>query len=248
MLRKIEMGNVFEEIKVEKVSDKISEQMIKLIVDGKLTPGDKLPGERQLIELLGVGRSSLREALNRLETLGYIEVHKRKGNYVKSIDATLQLDPLKSVIQADLSKIVQLYEIRRDLEQANAYKAALNRTSENLNKIRTALAQFSKQSKVTDFSWAADQAFHIAIAQATQNFLRVHVITNIFEFSEEFLQPVLEELAKHTDNQSVITHQHEAIYQAISDQNAELARMAMDEHLCWTNERLVEVLDTKLAN
>lgn len=238
---------MFEEIKIEKVSDKISEQLIKLIVDGKLTPGDKLPGERKLIELLGVGRSSLREALNRLELLGYIEVHKRKGNYVKSINTAFQLDPLKNVIHADLSKIVQLYDIRRDLEQANAHKAALNRTAENLDKISTALERFNRQSGDTAFSWDADQAFHIAIAQATQNFLRVHVITNIFEFSEEFLQPVLAELAQQGENKAMIAQQHEAIYHAISAQNAELASRAMGDHLRWTNERLIEILDSRLV-
>jgi len=239
------MNTVFEEIKVEKVSDKISEQIVKLIVDGKLKPGDKLPGERQLIELLGVGRSSLREALNRLETLGYIEVHKRKGNFVKSIDSTFQLDPLKSLIQTDLKKIIQLYEIRRDLEQANAYNAAKNRTSDDIRNIKTAMDDFLRPSGPVHFSWGADQAFHIAIAQATQNFLRVHVITNIFEFSEEFLQPAIEKTAEHNNNQTIIYDQHQAIFQAVSDQDAERARLAMDQHLSWTNERLIEMLDAK---
>lgn len=239
------MDTVFEEIKVEKISDKISEQIVKLIVDGKLKPGDKLPGERQLIELLGVGRSSLREALNRLETLGYIDIHKRKGNFVKSIDSTFQLDPLKSLIQTDLRKIIQLYEIRRDLEQANAYNAAKNRTPDDIRNIKTAMDHFLKQSGSVHFSWGADQAFHIAIAQATQNFLRVHVITNIFEFSEEFLQPAIEKTADHNNNRAIIYAQHQAIFQAVSDQDAERARSAMDQHLSWTNEQLIEILDAK---
>lgn len=237
------MNNVFEEIKVEKVSDKISEQIIALIVDGKLNPGDKLPGERQLIEMLGVGRSSLREALNRLETLGYIEVHKRKGNFVKSIDSTFTRDPLKNLIQGDVRKIVQLYEIRRDLELANAYNAALNRSHEDLSAIRNALALFRQPSGEAQFSWESDQQFHIAIAHATQNFLRVHVITNIFDFSQEFLQPILQGAFEHDRNRDVILGQHEAIYQAIEKQDADQAKISMDEHLCWTNEHLVELLD-----
>ncbi len=237
------MGPVFEEIKVEKVSEKISEQIIKLIVDGKLKPGDKLPGERQMIELLGVGRSSLREALNRLETLGYIEIHKRRGNFVKSIDATLQLGTLKNLIQGDLRKIVQLYEIRRDIEQFSAYNAALNRTEEDLSRIKNCLNEFRDRSGQVQFSWGADQAFHIAIAQAAHNFLRVHVITNIFEFSEEFLQPAIEGAVGYAKNLATIVEQHETIYQAISDQNADLARIRMDEHLRWTNERLTELLN-----
>ncbi|MBN1958414.1 MAG: FadR family transcriptional regulator [Desulfuromonadales bacterium] len=243
------MKSVFEEVKVEKVSDKISEQIIRLIVEGKLKPGDKLPGERQLIELLGVGRSSLREALNRLETLGYIEVHKRRGNFVKSIASTFQLDPLRNLIKTDLTKIIQLYDIRRDLEQANAYNAASYRSSEDITAIQNSLNDFCGRSGACNFSWAADRAFHIAVAQATQNFLRVHVITNIFEFSEEFLQPAIEKTALHGSNRAIIYDQHMAIFQAIVDRDAEGARHAMDEHLKWTNERLVtELAGEKSAN
>lgn len=233
---------MFEEIKVEKVSDKISEQIIALIVDGKLNPGDKLPGERKLIEMLGVGRSSLREALNRLETLGYIEVHKRKGNFVKSVDSTFTSDPLKRLIQGDVRRIVQLYDIRRDLEKASAYNAALHRTEDDIEAIRQALTMFRRPSGEARFSWDADQKFHIAIAHATQNFLRVHVITSIFDFSYEFLQPLLQDAFEHEDNRAVVLSHHEAIFAAIEKQDAEQARDRMDEHLCWTNEHLVDLL------
>lgn len=237
------MSELFEEIKVEKVSDKISEQIIALIVDGKLKPGDKLPGERQLIEMLGVGRSSLREALNRLETLGYIEVHKRRGNFVKSIDPTFKRDPLKRLFQGDRRKLVQLYDIRCDFESANAYNAALYRTESDLSKIADALATFKKPSEQAKFSWDADQQFHIAIAHATQNFLRVHVITNIFNLTEEFLKPVLYGTFRHDENHSAIIKHHEAIYQTIADQDADEARKQMDKHLRWAMEHMMEWFD-----
>src|SRR5210317_108052 len=240
--RRLYVGPLFEEIIVEKVSDKISEQLIKLIIDGKLKPGDKLPGERQLIELFGVGRSSLREALNRLETLGYIEVHKRKGNFVKSVDATLQLHPLKDLIRSDLKQIVQLYDIRRDIEQFSAYNAALQRTEEDLIKIERCVADMRQQMEGNKFSWDADQSFHIAIAQATHNFLRVHVTTNIFEFSEEFLKPANEEATRQDDTLKIIADQHEAIYRAIAQGDADQARRKMAEHLLWTNEKLTKLL------
>ncbi len=240
-------NTVFEEIKVEKVSDKISDQIIKLIADGKLKPGDKLPGERQLIETLGVGRSSLREALNRLETLGYIEIHKRRGNFVKSIDAALQLSPLKSLIRRDVRQIVQLYEIRRDIEQANAYKAAQNRTAQDLTRIRSCLDQFRGRTGNLQYPWGSDQAFHIAVAQAAHNFMRVHVITNIFEFSEEFLKPALESASSYEENLASIVEQHEAIYAAIQNRDADEARARMDEHLSWTNETLTRLLSVLSA-
>ncbi len=121
----------------------------------------------------------------------------------------------------------------------------MNRSDDDLVAIASALALFSQPSGEALFSWDADQQFHIAIANATQNFLRTHVLTNIFSLSQEFLQPVLLEAFKHSDNRAVILGHHAAIYRAIEQQNADVARGCMDEHLCWTNEHLVEWLDAK---
>ncbi len=79
------MKPFFNAIQQPKVSEQIVQQVLALIKGGKFSPGDKLPSERELIQLLNVGRSSLREAINVLETLGNIEVCKRKGIYVRSV-------------------------------------------------------------------------------------------------------------------------------------------------------------------
>ena len=178
------MSDIFQEIQIEKISDKIADQLELLIKEGRLGPGAKLPSERELINILGVGRSSLREALNKLETLGYVEIKKRKGIFVKSINSTLQLDPLKKMMQEDLHKIVQLYEVRGDIEKANAKAAALQRNEEDLKDIQKCLQDFESHNRTFHFSWKHDQAFHCAIARATHNFFRIHVVMDIFDFTK----------------------------------------------------------------
>lgn len=234
------MKDVFQEVRVDKVSHKIADQLELLIKEGKLAPGDKLPGERELIEMLGVGRSSLREALNRLETLGYIEIKKRKGIFVKSMNSTLQLDPLKKMIQEDLNKIVQLYEVRSDIEQANAHAAALQRDEKDLEEIRKCLDAFESQKRFVHFSWKDDQAFHCSIARATHNVFRIHLILNIFDFTKEFTQPIIEGFANTKKNSSIIAEQHLAIFQAIEEKDAEGARQKMKEHFNWANQKLID--------
>ena len=103
------MEHLFKEVQVDKIADKIVDQLENLIKEGQLAPGNKLPSERQLIDMLGVGRSSLKEALNKLEVMGYVEIKTRKGIYVKSIDSTLQLDPMRRIIQKDNAVFVLLY-------------------------------------------------------------------------------------------------------------------------------------------
>ncbi len=234
------MKDIFQEVQVEKVSDKITDQLELLIKEGKLAPGDKLPSERELIGILGVGRSSLREALNKLETLGYVEIKKRKGIFVKSINSTLQLDPLKTMVGKDLDLLLQLYEVRGDVEQANAYAAAKRRTAKDLVDMRKCLDDFRSSQGVLHFSWERDQAFHCAVARASHNFFRIHVIMSIFNFSKEFIQPVIEELANAEDNLSVIDQQHELILKAIEDKDPDGARQEMKKHLIWTNRKFIE--------
>lgn len=234
------MKDIIQEIHVEKVSDKIVEQLQNLIKEGKVLPGNKLPSERQLIELLGVGRSSLREALNRLEMMGYVEIRKRKGIFVKSMESALRLDPLKQMLQEDRVKIIQLYEIRRDLEEASAYNAAQQRTEDDLAAMQASEKGFAASGGAQLFSWELDQAFHSAIAQASHNYFRIHAINNIFEFSKEFIKPLIEGFADSPDNLSTIIDQHRSILTAIQASDPDRAKHQMRLHLDWTNQQLID--------
>lgn len=235
------MKNILHEVQVEKVSEKIVDQLENLIKEGKLAPGSKLPSERQLIEILGVGRSSLREAINKLETMGYVEIKKRKGIFVKSITSTLQLDPLKDMLLEDQGKIMQLYEIRSDLEEASAYAAAVERSEGDLQEIEACLKSFeSPDGGDLHFSWELDQAFHSSIARASHNFFRIHAILNILDFSREFIKSIIEGFADSKDNVSIIVQQHQAIVTAIQERDADKAKRAMKEHLDWTNQQLID--------
>ena len=78
----------FKPIKQEKISTKIVEQIKSLIAKGDLKPGDALPPERELISLLNVSRPSLREALNTLATMGFLEITQRHRTIVKSLTST----------------------------------------------------------------------------------------------------------------------------------------------------------------
>lgn len=232
------MDAVFKEVQVEKVSDKIVTQLIELITEGKLLPGEKLPSERRLTDLFGVGRSSLREALNTLETMGFIEIKKRKGNYVKNMDSAVSLTPLKRIMQADQKRIVELYEVRRSIEQSSAREAAENRTDSDLEAIHKALFQFEKPDGARVFSWDDEIAFHLAVARSSHNFIRLHTLKSIFDFAREFLEPVLHEFICSQDRMEIVLQQHTAIYEAIKNQERDLARQLMREHLFGTNKKL----------
>jgi GntR family transcriptional repressor for pyruvate dehydrogenase complex len=237
------LKQLFKEVQIDKVTDKIVDQLENLIKEGQIAPGDKLPSERKLIEMLGVGRSSLREALNKLEVMGYVEIKKRKGIFVKSIDSALQLDPLKRIIMQDKNSIVQLYEIRSDIEQSSAYEAAGKGDAADLEEIEKCLRDFDSSKGERHFTWERDLAFHVSIARASHNFFRIHVIMNMFDISKEFIQPIMEGFADKEENAVAVAEQHAALFEAIRDRRAEDARERMREHLDWTNRKVVEYFE-----
>ena len=107
--------NLFKEIKPKRLSDEISEQIKQLIFQGKLKPGDKLPPERELAEHFNVGRPCLREALNRLRAIGFLDVKKQNGYYVRSASDEM-VGPLKGITESsNLPR--RLFQFARYLRQ-----------------------------------------------------------------------------------------------------------------------------------
>src|SRR4030043_1861683 len=126
---------MFNSIKHTKISEDIANQIKRLIIDGELKPGDQLPPERELIKQLGVSRPSLREALNSLVSMGFLEVRQAKRTFVKSVTSKLIEDPLSLLIKADTHKIFDLIEVRKAIETWAAYHAAQVATKEDIKEL-----------------------------------------------------------------------------------------------------------------
>ncbi|MBW2366860.1 MAG: FadR family transcriptional regulator [Deltaproteobacteria bacterium] len=227
------MEDLFSQIKPLKVSKEVANQIRGLIKDGKLQPGDKLPPERNLAAFLGVGRSSLREAINSLETMGFVETKKRKGIFVRSVSEPILSNPLRNLIKEDKRKLFQLYEIRKDIELASATLAARRRTVEDLARIQGYINKMVFDARRGHMSTSDDIGFHVAIAQATHNVIRVHILKNIFELFNEFIDRVVEMVAKEKDDMLHNIDLHQQIYNAIERGDSEHARKTMKELLVW---------------
>ena len=81
LARNEQHSKLFSPIKTSKLSDEVYNQIVSLISCGKLKPGDKIPSERDLAADLGISRQSIREALNRAEVMGLLEVRQGEGNF-----------------------------------------------------------------------------------------------------------------------------------------------------------------------
>lgn len=231
------MDKVFKKIKLQKISEEIAGQIRDLIKNGKLKPGEKLPTERTFSEMLGVGRSSLREAINILETQGFVESRKRQGIYICSLSTSIISDPLRQIIEEDKDKLLQLYEVRKDIELASAYAAAEYRTDSDLANMKKALAKMEKDSIKPLIGLYDDLEFHLAIAQSGHNIFRSHILKNIFDLSDEHLQYVMGIMTGEDSRILKLLGHHQKIFTAIEKKDSHLARSMMEEHLVWVEKK-----------
>ena len=231
------MNGVFSQIRSYKISEEIVYQIKSLIKEGKLQPGEKLPPERTLADSLGVGRSSLREAINILETLGFVEIRMRQGIFIRSVSSPIMSDPLIQILEEDESKLYELYELRKDIESASTYMAAKLRTKTDLATMREVLKRMEEDVQKSRLSLSDDVAFHLAIAQSTHNFLRVHILKNILDLADDYMGLIVQKLNEEKINNYLVVEQHKEIFQAIQKRNQEGARTLMYEHLTWVEEK-----------
>ena len=235
------MAQLFSEIRSSKVSEMIVEQVKTLIKDGQLQPGQKLPPEKEFTQQLGVGRSSLREAINVLEALGYVEARKHKGIYVRSVSEPILKDPLRRILDEDQSTLPHLYDLRKDIELAASQKAAERRNTDDLKRLSNCLGRMARDKAESKLALQDDLEFHLAIAQATRNFLRLHVLKNIFELSNNYIDLVRVKIIEHKADIPQIYGQHEAIFKSIEARRPIEARDAMEAHLTWVETRISEL-------
>ena len=234
------MNTIYSQIRPHKIPEEIVQQIKSLIKDGKLQPGQKLPPERTLSDLLGVGRSSLREAINILETLGFVEIKQREGIFIRPVSSPIISDPLKQILEEDKNKLYELYELRKDVELSAAYMAAKLRTRIDLANINKFLKRMEEDAQSSYLSLSDDLEFHLAIAQATHNFLRVHILKNIFDLSGDYIDFIRNKLVQEKIHVTLIFEQHKKIFQAIQSRDQDGARSIMNEHLTWVEEKWKE--------
>lgn len=236
---------MYQRVTTKTVSEEIVEQIKTLIKESKIEPGEQLPPERKFAEMLGVGRPTLREALNHLEARGFLEIRKRQGVFVKNISSTLVSDTIHQIFREDKGMLPYLYEVRKDIELAGAYLAAQRRTDEDLALIEFSICKMETDLAAGSITISDDIGFHIAIARSTHNFLRVHILNHLFDISGEFLDSVLKELAKENANLPSVIQQHRRILEAIKTKNAQKAHDEMQKHLGWVEVQWRSILNTE---
>jgi GntR family transcriptional regulator, transcriptional repressor for pyruvate dehydrogenase complex len=214
-------------IKSTRIYEEIVRQVKQLIAEGRFKSGDRLPPERELAEKFVVSRTSVREALRALESLGLIEIRPGEGTFVREVSIDALIGPLALVMTSQRAAIGELFEARRVLEPAIAALAASRATPEEVQEMERILEDQAREIAAGRTGLAQDAAFHAAIGTAAHN----RAITRVVHAIMDLLGQSREE-SINTPGRAARSHQdHRRIVQAIAQRDSGAARQAMLDHL-----------------
>ncbi len=217
-------------IKPKKISDQVYEQIRELIFRGQLKPEEQLMPERELAEALGVSRTTVRNAINKLVVLGMLEHRQGQGTFVRSPD-TRPANPVAAAMEVEDATIDDLLEVRMGFELNAAFLAALRADKRDIQFLEASLEEMREEVASGRLGTEADTAFHMALAYATKNPVHVHMMKNFYDFLFVGIKKNLSHLYENPGNVDKILNQHCAIIKAIKKHDAQEALKAMRFHI-----------------
>ncbi|WP_417726428.1 FCD domain-containing protein [Roseovarius sp.] len=232
----------FQKVTPEKLSTAVTRQIEKLILQGILRPGERLPAERDLAEKLGVSRPSLREAVAELQDKGLLSARAGAGIYVADVLGSAFSDALIRLFAEHDEAVFDYIGFRRDLEGLAASRAARLASDTDLQVIQTVMDKMEAAHKKTNPSDEArlDAEFHMAIIEASHNVIMLHMMRSMFQLLREGVFYNRQVMFKQRTTRGALLDQHRAINAAIQARDSEAARAAVNDHLNYVEKALVD--------
>lgn len=216
------------------LAQKLSDDIVDYILKNNLVPGDKLPNELILSELMGVGRSSIREAMKLLASRNVVEIRQGSGTYVSKKQG-IPDDPLGLTFITDKEKLIHdLIEVRFLLEPSIAGLAARNATSDDILKIESLCDEIEHLILAKKNHVQKDIEFHKAIAMSSNNVVVPRIIPIINTSIELFITATDSSLRDET------IESHRDITNAIKQGDVLAAQDAMYLHLLYNKKRILK--------
>lgn len=218
------------------VAESIAEKILEMIASGAFQVGDALPTEKEFTVLFGVGRSSVREALRALQSIGVIETRQGYGSFVKSTAVSKEsVFHIPNILQR--FSVADLSEARKLIEEQTTALAANNATTDNLAAMQEAnnRLRFHLDSSEEDKIVQMDFDVHRAIAEGSGNAFLLEML--------DMLLGIFRDLNEAVVNRSSILlaiELHQQVIDSIGRRDADGARDAMSQHLDIVHLQIIE--------
>lgn len=208
-----------------RLHDTISLQLNKLIAEGKLAPGDRLPPKRELAERFKVSRNSVRDALRTLEARGLIETRQGDGTYVRDMKPANLYTNLVDVLVSRKESIRDVLQARSIIEPQVAYLAAQHGQAADLDRLERNVARHEAKAADHDPGVDEDAEFHQLIAEMSGNAFLISLI----EFINKHIESSRDMLLRYDESSTRLGHR--AILAALRAHDGDTARQAMAQHI-----------------
>lgn len=217
-------------IRPKKLHVQAAERLQAMIREGRLLPGDRLPSERELQTLFGIGRPAVREALLLLERSGLIALHSGSPATVTSAKPETILKEIRMAVDHFLAEPEGIREIqaaRKLLERGLVRQAAEKRSDDDLVLMRDILEHSKTVLDDTRTFEAYDLEFHYAIVRVSGS----RVFAAVFRAMTDWLREQRTMVLSIPGQTDIALANHQAIYDAIQAQDPSAAERAIDGHL-----------------
>lgn len=228
----------YNKIETKPIFEQIVDQIKNLITSGALKAGDVLPPERNLSEIMGVNRHSLREALKVLEYMGVLKGKRGIGTIINNVGQDVLVERIINLVGFSPRQFwFELIEVRSALEPRIAALAAERARDEDLKAMEKAVKDLEAEVKKNVLRTDADERLHIALAKATYNSTFVRLTEPINSMLVEYR----EYSVKVPGRRKEVLEEHRRIYMAVKNRNAREAEAAMAYHLDKVEKMLREI-------
>jgi GntR family transcriptional regulator, transcriptional repressor for pyruvate dehydrogenase complex len=217
----------------------VTDRLLRMLTEGVLEPGQRLPAERKLAEDLGVGRATVREALATLETLGVVETRQGAGSYLKGNAENLLPQSIEWGLLLNRPETLDLAEARAHLEIVTVQLATERATPEDLEALQAAQQRMVDAVGDATAFVDADVAFHLEIARIARNSVLAGMLSGIRSLLEVWIRRASR--GEASTNRTL--REHRRIVDAITTGNRDLATGAMQVHMDAASNRLHESLN-----
>lgn len=230
----------FRKIEPEKLSSAVVRQIELLILRGILSPGERLPAERDLADQLGVSRPSLRQALAELQASGLIDSRPGAGIFVADVLGSAFSPALQRLFATHDEAVFDYLSFRRDLEALAAERAARAASDNDLKVVQTIFSKMeaAHTPRSAEYEAELDARFHLSILEASHNVVMLHMMRSMFDLLRAGVFYNRQIMFHQHTTRARLLDQHRAINDALQARDAAAARAAVEAHLDYIADAL----------
>lgn len=222
----------------EKSYMKVINYIKKQIRSGELSIGGKLPAERELSEILGISRNSVREAIRTLDNMGLISSQQGAGNFLTGNFENNLVESLSMMFLLNQIDYRQVSELRRALEMEALMLAIDNITDEEIQSLVKIISQLETDTEANNV--VLDKKMHYNIALASKNTLIINILQALSEVLDKFIVDLRREILSQEDSRKILMEAHNGMIESLITRDKNLAYESINKHFGIINEKLKE--------